>query len=148
MTCTYFIERGVRGGISMVSTRYAKANNPKTPDYDQNKPNSYITYLDANNLYGWAMSQALPTHNFEWVDDCEQLWPKILNYSENDPKGYILEVDLEYPEELHTAHNTYPLAPERLVVRKEWTSKYQKSFDNKNAEVQTSSKFRKWQRKF
>ena len=130
-----FIERGLRGGISMVSTRYAKANNPKTPDYDQSKPNSYIMYLDANNLYGWAMSQPLPTHNFEWVPDCEELSSKILTHPDCDSKGYILEVDLEYPSELHDTHNAYPLAPERLTVQKDWLGKYQKSFDNKNAEV-------------
>ena len=55
-----FVERGMRGGISMVSERYAKANNPQVPDYDPSKPKKYIMYLDENNLYGWAMSKPLP----------------------------------------------------------------------------------------
>ena len=59
-----FVEKGMRGGIAMVSKRHAKANIPKTPDYDATKPNSYIMYLDANNLYGWAMFQPLPTSSF------------------------------------------------------------------------------------
>ena len=61
-------ERGIRGGITRVSKRYAEANNKYMKDYNPNKPSSYIQYLDANNLYGWAMSQKLPTHGFKWVD--------------------------------------------------------------------------------
>ena len=60
-----FIEEGLRGGISMDSKRFAKANNPKVPDFDPNKPDTWIQYYDANNLYGWAISQALPTGGFE-----------------------------------------------------------------------------------
>ena len=66
-----FIEKGMRGGISMVSKRHARANNPAVEGYDPEKPNSHILYLDANNLYGWAMSQALPTGDFCWVEDCD-----------------------------------------------------------------------------
>jgi len=61
-----FLERGMRGGISMVSKRYAKANNPLVSDYDPSKPNKYIMYLDADNLYGWAMSKPLPKRDFKW----------------------------------------------------------------------------------
>ena len=68
-----FIERGMRGGISMVSKRNAKANNPLADGYDPEKPSSHILYLDANNLYGWAMSQPLPPGAFQWDEDCEQL---------------------------------------------------------------------------
>ena len=63
-----FIEKGMRGDISFINHRYAKANNPKLPDYDKEKPESHIMYLDANNLYGWAMSQRLPIGDFKWVD--------------------------------------------------------------------------------
>ena len=67
-----FIEKGnKRGGVSMVSKRYSKANNPYIKGYDRSKPTSYILYLDANNLYGWAMSQALPTGEFQWLSDNE-----------------------------------------------------------------------------
>ncbi len=118
-----FIEKGMRGGISMVSKRYAKANNPRVEGYDPRKPNSYIQYLDANNLYGWAMSQPLPVGDFQWVEDCGD----ITKHPADSPEGYILEVDLEYPKELHEAHNAYPLAPERMKVPKEWMSDYQHS---------------------
>ena len=111
----------------MVSQRHARANNPRVEGYSQEKPNSHILYLDANNLYGWAMSQALPTGGFQWVEDCEleKLAENIIDKKEDDPVGHILEVDLEYPTELHKAHNAYPLAPERMVVKQEWMSEYQ-----------------------
>ena len=119
-----FVERGIRGGISMVSKRYAKANNPLLMDYDKSKPNNYIMYLDANNLYGWAMSKPLPKSGFKWkrVMPTEE---EILNKKENDKKGWILEVDLEYPPELHKEHNSYPLAPEKKAVESEKMSDYQ-----------------------
>ena len=120
-----FVERGIRGGISMVSKRYAKANNPLVLDYDPSKPNSYIMYLDANNLYGWAMSKTLPKRDFKWkrVMPTEE---EILNKKENAKNGWILEVDLEYPAELHEEHNSYLLAPEKKVIKKESMSDYQK----------------------
>ena len=109
----------------MVSKRHARANNPLIGGYDSTKPNTHILYLDANNLYGWAMSQPLPTGGFQWVDDCDRLAGAITEHPADSREGYILEVDLEYPEELHNAHNAYPLAPERMVVQKEWMSEYQ-----------------------
>ena len=120
-----FIEKGLRGGISMVSKRYARANNPLIEGYDSSKPNTHILYLDANNLYGWAMSQPLPTGGFKWVDGCDKLAETITEHPADSHEGFILEVDLEYPEELHNAHNAYPLAPERMTVKKEWMSVYQ-----------------------
>ena len=95
----------------MVSTRHARANNHRVEGYNPKKPNNNVLYLDANNLYGWAMSEALPTGGFQWVEDCKQLAKNIKDHPADDPVGYILEVDLEYPTELHKAHNTYPLAP-------------------------------------
>ena len=79
-------------------------------------------YLDANNLYGWAMSQPLPVSDFEWVDNILDLQNTIVDHPADHDNGYILEVDLEYPKELHREHNSYPLAPERLVVQKDWMS--------------------------
>jgi len=106
---TLMIKHGIRGGISTISNRYGVANNKYMGEaYDSSKPSSFITYLDANNLYGWAMSKHLPTHGFEWMSDDE------LNNWRGMP--CILEVDLEYPEELHDVHNDYPLAPESLKV--------------------------------
>ncbi|KAL9987123.1 hypothetical protein ACROYT_G001374 [Oculina patagonica] len=107
-----FVERGIRGGISMVSKRYAKANNPYVEGYDPSKPKKYIMYLDANNLYGWAMSKPLPKSGFRW----KRVMPtekEIMRKKESAKTGWILEVDLEYPAELHDAHNSYPLAPEK-----------------------------------
>ena len=88
------------------------------------RPTSHILYLDANNLYGWAMSQYLPTGGFRWEEDCESLAESINSHPSDSPEGHILEVDLEYPENLHDAHNAYPLAPERMMVQKKWMSDY------------------------
>ena len=120
-----FVEKGMRGGISMVSKRHAKANNPLVDGYDPEKPSSHILYLDANNLYGWAMSRYPPTGGFRWVDDSQQLLKTIAEQPADGPEGFILVVDLEYPEDLHNAHNAYPLAPERMVVQKKWMPEYQ-----------------------
>ncbi|XP_072023065.1 uncharacterized protein [Amphiura filiformis] len=105
------IEKGIRGGVSMISTRYSEANNKYMGDqYDPSKPSRYIQYLDANNLYGWAMSQPLPTGDFKWMT------PRQLDDWTTHP--CILEVDLKYPQELHNLHDNYPLAPERVTVNK------------------------------
>ena len=119
------IERGMRGGISMVSKRYAKANNPRVEGYDSAQPTNYITFLDANNLYGWAMSRPLPKKNFHWkrVMPTEE---QIMKMKHNSKKGWILEVDLEYPTYLHDVHNNYPLAPEKKVIKPEQMSQYQR----------------------
>ena len=109
-----FIEDGIRGGVSTVTGKYAKANNPYMgKEYDPSAPTKYIQYLDANNLYGWAMSQRLPVGGFQWVSEEE------IERFEKDPdsiQGCTLEVDLEYPRELHDLHNDYPLAPESVEV--------------------------------
>ena len=115
-------EKGIRGGISMISNRHGKANNSYMDDeYDDKRATKYITYLDANNLYGWAMCKHLPTRNFKWMDDGELMsWKKHGSSNRGRQRRYacILEVDLEYPKELHDLHNDYPLAPERLVLGK------------------------------
>ena len=108
-------EKGIRGGISMISNRHGKANNSYMDDeYDDKRATKYITYLDANNLYGWAMCKPLATHGFKWMDDDELTSWK--NYGSSN--ACILEVDLEYSKHLHDLHNDYPLAPERLVLGK------------------------------
>ena len=99
-------ERGIRGGISHISKRYAEANNKHMKDYNPDEESTYIQYLDANNLYGWAMSQSLPTHGFKWMknltkeslmDILEKANHSMLNIGR---KGYIFEVDLGYPHKL------------------------------------------------
>ena len=109
------VEKGIRGGISIISNRYGEANNKYMKDFNKNKPSKYLMYLDANNLYGGAMSEKLPVNGFKWLTSKEienlynnqvvQVWDRI---------PCILEVDLEYPEKLHDSHNDYPLCPERV----------------------------------
>ena len=119
-----FIEKGMRGGISYIANRYGKGNNKYMKSYDKTKPSKYIMYLDANNLYGWAMSQYLPTGGFRWMTEKQISKLDLAKYNENSKKGLILEVDLEYPKELHNLHNDYPLAAERVCVNKDMLSGY------------------------
>ena len=115
-------EQGIRGGITHISKRYAEANNKYMKNYNPEKESTFIQYLDANNLYGWAMSQQLPTHGFKWMKDItKEKVMEILekaNHSMSNlgRKGYIFEVDLEYPSHLWEDHNDYPLAPEKMIV--------------------------------
>ena len=113
------IEKGIRGGISIISNRYGKANNKYMKDYNKKEASKYLMYVDANNLYGWAMSQKLPIHSFKWMTDKEikNLFKvQVVQFWERTP--CILEVDLEYPEDLHDLHNDYPLCPERVECDK------------------------------
>ncbi len=118
------IERGVRGGVSMISNKYAKANTPYLPNNDPTQPERYLMYWDANNLYGDAMSKPLPMEGFCWMTDQELVDFDVIGIPEDFERGYILEVDLEYPKELHNTHSDYPLAPENMVVSDELLSQY------------------------
>ena len=90
------LEERIRGGICHLIHRYAKANNKYMKNYDKNKESSYIQYLDANNLYGWAMSQKLPVNGFKRVKNTSKIDEKFIkNYDEDSDKGYILEVDVK-----------------------------------------------------
>ena len=115
-----FIEKGMRGGISYINKRYSKANNEYCSDYDSKKPKKYITYLDMNNLYGYALSQYLPYANFKWVKNINETEQELMKIKSNNSTGYILEVDLE----LHLEHSDYPLATEKINIQKEWLSDY------------------------
>ena len=126
-----FIEKGMRGGISYIANRYGKANNKYMSKYDKNKPSKYIMYLDANNLYGWAMSQYLPTGGFKWLTEKQINKINLAQYNEDSNKGLLIEVDLEYPKELHDLHNDYPLAAERVRVNNNMLSKYCKRIATK-----------------
>ncbi len=108
-------ERGIRGGITHISKRYSEANNKYMKNYNPEKKSKFIQYLDANNLYGWAMSQNLPTHGFKWVKDLTMEKLHLLLEKSNN-RGYVFEVDLVYPKELWDLHNDYPLAPELMKV--------------------------------
>ena len=126
-----FIEKGLRGGISYIANRYGEANNKYMKEYDEKAPSKYIMYLDANNLYGWAMSQYLPTGGFRWMTQKQIDKTNLALYKEDSKKGLILEVDLEYPNELHDLHNDYPLAPEKVKVTENMLSDYCKSIADK-----------------
>ena len=107
-------EQGIRGGITQVVCKYAASNNPYMGDkFDLNEDTTYLQYLDANNLYGWAMSQPLPTGEFRWVDVNPN---EISELATRTDKGYILEVDVTYPKELHNPHNDLPFMCERMDI--------------------------------
>ena len=107
------VEKGIRGGICHSVHRHAKANNKYVKNYDKNEESSYIQYLNANNLYGWAMSQKLPVNGFKGVEETSEK-----NYDENSDKGYILEVDVKYPKKLHDLHSDLPFLPKRMKIGK------------------------------
>ena len=113
------VEERIRGGICHSIHRYAKANNKYMKDYNKSIESSYIQYLDANNLYGWAMSQKLPVNNFKWVNDVTEINEEFIkNYYENSKKGYILEVDVKYPKKLHDLHSDLLFLPKRIKIDK------------------------------
>ena len=128
-----FIEKRMRGGISYVSKRYIKANNENCPDYDKEKPDIYINYLDMNNLYGGeyeTMRKYLPYRGFKWIKTTNERVNRILNKKDNSLHGYFLEVHLGYPENLHEEHSDYPMAPEKIKIKTKWLSPY--SLENAN----------------
>ena len=126
-----FIEKGMRGGISYIANRYGKGNNKCMKTYDEKAPLKYIMYLDANNLYGWAMSKYPPTGGFKWMTEKQINNIDLSKYKEDSDKGLILEVDLKYPEKMHNLHNDYPLAPEKVKVNKDMLSNYCQEIANK-----------------
>ena len=109
-----FVEKRMRGRISYIAKRYSKANNKYMKSYDNKKPSKYITFLNANNLYGSTMSQYLPYSRFKQLNQKEIDKLCLNSIGENSSDGYILEVDLKYADELHELDNDYPLALEKL----------------------------------
>ena len=104
----------MRGGISYIAKWYAKANNKYMNDYDPKKPSTFISYLDMNNLYGWAMSRYLHYEGLKWLRNVDEF--DVMSINETSAIAYFLEVDLQYCDELHELHNDYPLPPEKLAV--------------------------------
>lgn len=109
------IQAGIRGGICMVSHRHVEANNTFLPDYDPVKPDTFIVYIDCNNLYGYSMSQYLPLSDFHFIERNEIDFLNIMEVPDDSMYGYILEVDLIYPQELHDTHDDLPFCPEKCI---------------------------------
>lgn len=127
-----FVERGIRGGVSQCSNRYSQANNPYH-DYDAQKDCKYIMYYDVNNLYGWAMTQYLPYGGFQWVENFNENFN--WDVADDSAEGYILEVDLDYPENVHDDHNDLPFCPEHKVPPGSKQAKLLTTLDSKSRYV-------------
>ncbi|MCG8113271.1 MAG: DNA polymerase, partial [Candidatus Thiodiazotropha taylori] len=119
-----FVESGIRGGISYIANRYARANNPLLDNYDPSEPTSYLLYLDMNNLYGFSMIQKLPTGSFRFLSEREIGQFDVLSVPEGGDKGYIVECSIKYGDHLHELHNDYPVAPEKKHVQDDELSPY------------------------
>ena len=112
-------EEGIRGGICNKVHSYAEANDKYMKNYDKNKESSFLMYVDANNLYGWAMSKKLPVNGFKWVDDLSMFTEGFIkSYDEEGDIGYLLVVDIEYPKTLRMLHSDLPFLPDRMKVNK------------------------------
>ena len=109
------------GGVSYISNRYSKANNKYLKFYDPIQESKHM-YLDANNLYGYAMSKFVARNGFKWINAKEF---DLNQYTIISSKGFVLEVDLVYPKELRELHNEYPLAPDKIEIKREMLSNYQ-----------------------
>ena len=109
-------ERGIRGGITQAVHRYTPANNSYMGDkFDPKECTSYLQYLDANSLYRWAMSQSLLTGGFRWVSIKPN---EVRELAARTDKGYLLEVDVSYPRELHDSYNDLPFMCERIKINR------------------------------
>ena len=129
-----FVDKGIIGGISLIGNQIAEANNERIGEkFDSKLEKTFILLLDANNLYGYAMSEYLPYGGFRWVEEMNydsesmtKLTQRILELKDDSDFGYIFQVDLQYPKELHDLHDTYPLAPEHMTINKDMLSDYQR----------------------
>ena len=134
------VSKGVRGGISQISNRACFANNIDVPSYDSFKNPISIFYTDCNSLYPWALQAVLPHRDFRWLSKYEIEKLDVLNFPSSGEKGLILEVDLEYPDHLHDLHSDYPLAVEKLLIKKDMLSPYVVDFLNRYGMKYTEQK--------
>ena len=112
-------EKGIRGELCHPIHRYAKPNNKYMKNYDKKIISSYLMYLNANNFYGWEMSQKLPVNGFEWVKKLSKFDERLITGNdENSNKGYFLEVDVEYPKNSLNLHMDLPFLPEKNKIKK------------------------------
>ena len=113
------IEAGIRREMCQSVHRYAKANNKYMKNHDKNIESSYLMYLDAKNLYGWAMSQKLAVNGFKWEYELSRFNERFIKkYNEDSDIGYFLEVDVESPKKLFNSHKDLPFLPERRKLQK------------------------------
>ena len=112
----FFLERDIRGRLSMVAKRYAKANHSTIPGYDSSAPTVHILDMDANNLYGKAMQEYLPYGGFRWMVGCELTEEQIMKIAPDADEGCFVECTLDYPQALHDLHADYPLAPVKTKI--------------------------------
>ena len=113
------VEKGIRGGTYHAIHRYAKVNNKYMKNYERNEEFLFLEYLDANNMYGWAMSQKLTVNGFKFVGKVSKIDEDFIkNYDEDTHEGYILEVNFEYPKSLHDLRSDLPFLPERMKIDK------------------------------
>ena len=113
------VEKSIRGEICHAIHRYCKSNNKYMKNYDENEESSFLEYLYVNNLYGGAMSEPLPVNGFDWMEDLSKIDEDFIkSYDKDNDKGYILEVVLEYPKNLHDLHSDLPFLPERMKIDK------------------------------
>lgn len=130
------VEQGIRGGITQCSNRYAKANNKYMGDkYNPKNDSIYLGYFDANNEYGWSMMKYLPYGDFKWTSTNID----VTKVSDESNVGYILEVDLEYPKELHDDHSDFPLAPENIMEGKQLPKLFTTLYDKTNYVIHYSA---------
>ena len=138
--CLYILfEKGMRGGVSYVSNRYSKASNKYLKTYDPKQEFKHLIYLNANNLYGYIITYFFPISGFKWV------YPRQFysnKYTSNSSKVFVLEVGYEYPKELREWHNDYPLAPDKIEIKREMFPNYQlKIADPYNIPIGNVEKF-------
>ena len=117
-----FFGKGTRGHVSYISNRHSKANNKYLKPYDWKQESKHVIYLDANDLYGYVVSKFLSTSGFKWLD------PKEFDLNKdtiNNSKGCVLEVDLEYSKDLRKLHSDYPVAPDKIEIKRELLRDYQ-----------------------
>ena len=130
-----FYEKSIRGGVSLITKRFAgiSLEELKKPPLERNEA---LLYLDATNLYGWAMIQHLPYGGFEWDDDLSKYTEEYIRSLKDDgDEGYTLEVDLDYPKELHDLHNDYPLCPEKVIPKNSMLNNWQIRYDANGNEI-------------
>ena len=114
-----FFERGMRGGSFYISKRYSKVINKYLKSYDPKQGSKHTTYLEADNLYGCAISKFLPTGEIKWINSKEF---DLNKYNKNSSKGYVLEVNFKYPWMLNEMYNYYPLAADKIEIKEEMSS--------------------------